>query len=240
MPSGDVVTRSVQSSRLARILKDFPDEQRAEFILTVEALLAVEHAFPREPFSYRARRAQLQKISGAAAALLDALYALEAVDLRPRAVRAHRLAQVIVECGGVDELEEARKTGQLEEIHRKIDARDGAERSERGTQEDIDSEESIDEVATRAMLPVETLMILANREIKSIGRRRSGRRTADPSGTLTEVARAYRRIFNKVPTQTKDGPFFRLAVEITGQDDPGRGVKKAVAAVRMRRNSTEK
>ncbi len=234
------MTRTLRKERLSEILRDFPKESVAEFILTTYILLVVEQALQPKVVDYSARRGQLQRISDAAASLLDAIADLQNVDLRPPAQRAMRLAELIVECGGVQELDDVRKAGKLDAIHRELDARDGTRANERGEPDGAGSEWNVHDASIHALLHVHNLMHAADSEIRSLPRVRVGRKAADTAGTLTEIARTYLRIFGVAPTTTKAGVFYQLAVEITGQSAPERAVRKAVTTVTKRRNTTKK
>ncbi len=226
------------------ILKDFPEDDAAKFVLTVMYFLVVKGSFRPEMTTVPMRREQLRKISNAAAALLDAVSRLQTVDLRPPAERAMRLARVATELGGFDELPAARKSGELAVVHRELDFQEGicqeGMKSDGAPDSDPDCPPSVDECAIDALRAAGGLMAAANLELKSLPRVRSGRRAADADGDLTQIARQYLQILGTPPTQSKSGPFYRLAVEITGQREPERAVKKAVLAVRQRRNTPKK
>lgn len=241
-------------ARLLEILKEFPEEDAAKFVLTVMYFLHVKATFRPEMTTVPMRRHQLRKISDAAVALLDAISSLQTLDLRPPAERAMRLARVATELGGFDELMVARQSGELDAVHRELDLQDGVTHEEvefkipgdklRGASTNTDSDPDefpgVDECAIDTIRAAHGLMTAANSELKSLPRVRSGRPGADACGDLTQIARQYLRILGSPPTQSKSGPFYRLAVEITGQREPERAVKKAVLALKQRRNTPKK
>lgn len=81
------------------------------------------------------------------------------------------------------------------------------------------------------MNAVRMIESLIKQEIAKLPRRR-GRGLAKYSELIEEVAYAYLYILKDKPKATRGGEFHQLAAQITGERDPDRAVRRAVAAIR--------
>jgi hypothetical protein len=242
--------RPTLTERLRPHLQGFPPDKAEQFLSAVAMILRLRRGLAGEQsLTDVQRRKQLQRLAGAAESFIELLEAVPASLLaRPSAGMLGTLTR-LADAESSDQESDQSDEATMGEQQRRVRFERWQQRRHACEDREVypaakrwrDDPHQAAHDLHQAWIETHGAAAVLLRELQDATEQalptRSGPRPADGDGTLTEIANTYLRVFGEMPTTTNPGTFRALAEEITGDREPGRAVRVAVAALKKVTNS---